>query len=46
VLLKFTAAVATPLHKDWLATAFTVAVGLTVMLNVIGVPTQLTPPFV
>ena len=34
------------LHNTWLATAFTVAVGLTVMLNVIAVPTQLTPPFV
>jgi hypothetical protein len=34
------------LHKDWLATAFTVAVGFTVMVNVIDVPTQLTPAFV
>jgi hypothetical protein len=34
------------LHNTWLATAFTVAVGLTVMLNVLEVPTQLTPPFI
>ena len=33
-------------HKVWLATAFTVAVGFTVMLNVVAVPTQLTPPLV
>jgi hypothetical protein len=33
------------LHNTWLATAFTVAVGLTVMLNVVEVPVQLTPPF-
>jgi hypothetical protein len=34
------------LHNTWLATAFTVAVGFTVMLNVFAVPTQLTPPFI
>jgi hypothetical protein len=34
------------LHNTWLATAFTVAVGLTVMVNVLDVPTQLTPPFI
>ena len=34
------------LHKTWLATAFTVAVGFTVMVNVLAVPTQLTPPFI
>ena len=33
-------------HNVWLATAFTVAVGLTVMVNVLDVPTQLTPAFV
>ena len=31
------------LHNTWLATAFTVAVGLTVIVNIIGIPTQLTP---
>jgi hypothetical protein len=31
-------------HNTWLATAFTVAVGLTVMVNVIDVPLQFTPP--
>ena len=46
MLLKFTAAVATLLHKDWLVIVFTVAVGLTVMLNVMSVPTQLTPALV
>jgi hypothetical protein len=35
-----------PLHKTWLATALAVAVGLTVMVNVLDVPTQLTPPFI
>ena len=30
-------------HKDWFATALTTAVGLTVMVNVLDVPTQLTP---
>lgn len=34
------------LHNTWFATAFTVAVGLTVMVNVLTVPTQLTPPFI
>lgn len=33
-------------HKDWWATAFTTAVGLTVMVNVLEVPTQLTLPLV
>ena len=39
-LLKTIAAVDEPLHKTWLATAFTVAIGLTVMVNVIGAPVQ------
>lgn len=34
-----------PLHNTWLATAFTVAVGFTVIKNVVGIPTQFTPPF-
>ena len=33
-------------HKTWLGTAFTDAVGLTVMANVMGVPTQATAPLV
>ena len=40
------AVVAVLLHNDWLATALTVAVGFTVIVNVIDVPTQLTPPLV
>ena len=39
-LLKFTAVVSAPLHNVWLPTAFTVAVGLTVIVKLIGVPTQ------
>ena len=42
-LVNAMAADGEPLHNTWLATAFTVAVGLTVMVNVVGVPTQLTP---
>ena len=34
------------LHTTWLAIAFTVIVGFTVMVNVVGVPTQLTPALV
>ena len=40
------AAVDDALQSTWLATAFTVAVGFTVMVNVSEVPTQLTPLFV
>jgi hypothetical protein len=29
-----------PLHNTWLATVFTVAIGFTVMVNVIGAPVQ------
>jgi len=43
-LLKFTAAVGVPLHRVWLATAFTTGVGLTVIVNVTGAPTQVIPP--
>ena len=39
-LVKLTAVVEAPLHITWLATASTVAVGLTVMVKVIGVPVQ------
>ena len=45
-LLKATAVVGAPLHTTWFATAVTVAVGLTVIVNVDAVPTQLTLPFV
>ena len=45
-LLKLIAVVLVPLHNTWLATAFTVAVGLTVIVKVIGVPTQLTAALV
>ena len=45
-LVKFTAAVAAPLHTTWLDTEVMVAVGLTVIVNVLAVPTQLTPPLV
>lgn len=45
-LLKLMMVELAPLHNTWLATALMVAVGLTVMVNVIGVPTQLTPALV
>src|SRR5882762_6827186 len=45
-LLKVTAVVVAPLHNSWLATAVTVAVGLTVIVNVVGVPVHVVPPFV
>ena len=38
--VNVTAVVATPLHKVWLATASTVAVGFTVIVKVRGVPPQ------
>jgi hypothetical protein len=44
--VKVMAVVVAPLHNVWLATAFTVGVGLTVIVNVIGVPVQVTPPLV
>jgi hypothetical protein len=45
-LLKATAAVEPPLQTTWLGTAFTVAAGLTVIVNVLGVPVQVTDPLV
>ena len=42
-LLKTMAAVDEPLHNTWLATELTVAIGLTVIVNVIGVPVQPFP---
>lgn len=44
--LKLTAAVAVLLHTTWLATGSMIGGGLTVIVNVIGVPTQLTAPLV
>ena len=41
--VKLIAVVVAPLHSVWLATAFTVGVGFTVIVNVIGVPVQVTP---
>jgi len=43
---KVMAVVVAPLHSVWLATALTVGVGFTVIVNVIGVPVQVTPPLV
>ena len=45
-LVKFTAAVAVLLHTTWFAGGFTTGVGLTVIVNVIGVPVQVVPPLV
>ena len=45
-LLNVTAVVGELLHTTWLATAVTVAVGLTVIVNVEGVPTHVTAPLV
>ena len=45
-LLKVTAFELAPLHNTWFATVFTVAVGLTVMVNVFDGPEQVVPPFV
>ena len=39
------AMVLAPIHTVWFACATTVGVGLTVMVNVVGVPTQLTPVY-
>ena len=44
VLAKATAADAPPLHITLLATAVTKALGLTVIVKVLAVPTQLMPP--
>ena len=44
--LNTTAVVVAPLHSNWLAGWFTVAVGFTVIVKVIGVPVQVIPPLV
>ena len=41
-----TAVVACPAHTVWLAIVFTAGVGLTVMVNVMGVPVQVAGPLV
>lgn len=41
-----TAVVAVPLQTVWLAIVFTAGVGFTVMVKLIGVPVQVTPPLV
>ena len=46
VPLKLMAAVAVPLQRTWLATAFTVGVGFTVMVNVCAAPVQVRPALV
>ena len=43
---KVTAAVGEPLQTVWLATAFTVGVGFTTTVAVIGVPIQVVPALV
>lgn len=44
--VKFTAAVADPLHNTCGNTAFTVGIGFTVIVNVVGVPVQVPPALV
>ena len=44
--VKLTGAVAVLAHTTWLAGWLTVGVGLTVMVNVTGKLTQVTPPLV
>ena len=41
-----TAVVGAPLHTTWLATAFTVGIGLTVTVAVMAVPVHVTPALV
>lgn len=41
-LVKLISAVGDPLHNTWLATGLTIGLGLTVIVNVMGVPAQ--PP--
>lgn len=44
--LKWIAAVDEPLHNTWSDTAFTVAIGFTVIVNEIGVPVHVIPALV
>jgi hypothetical protein len=45
-LVNVMAAVEAVLHNTWLATAFTMAVGFTVIVNVLAIPIQEVAPFV
>ena len=45
-VVKLMLAVGAPLHTTWFATGLTTGGGLTVIVKVIGVPTQLTAPLV
>ena len=45
-LVKLTGAVSEPLHTVWFVTGLTIGVGLTVIVNVTGVPLQVVPPLV
>jgi hypothetical protein len=45
-LVNVIAAVEAVLHNTWFATAFTIAVGFTVMVNVLAIPTHEVAPFV
>ena len=44
--VKFTGAVGAPLQTNWLAGWLTLAVGFTVIVNVVDAPVQLIPPLV
>ena len=44
--VKITAVVGVLLHTVWFAGWFTVGIGFTVIVNVIGVPVQVTPALV
>ena len=43
--LNATLACCEPLHTTWFATALTVGIGFTVIVNVLGVPATVKPPF-
>ena len=44
--VKLTAVVEAALQTTWLVTVFTVGTGFTVIVNVVGVPVQVTAPLV
>ena len=44
--VKLMAVVEAPLQTTWLVTVFTVGTGFTVMVNIVGVPVQVTAPLV
>lgn len=45
-VVKLILAVGAPLHTTWFATGLTIGGGLTVIVNVNGVPLQVTAPLV